>query len=63
MVEHHGHSIETDEYLVHTPLHTHAEYRVALTKWHKLFNPYDVPCRIVEIQYGKKCEEEDIERR
>ena len=63
MVEHHGHSIETDEYLVHTPLHTHAEYRVALTKWHKLFNPYDVPCRIVEIQYGEKCEEEDIERK
>jgi len=63
MVEHHGHAIETDEYLVHTPLHTHHEYRVPRTKWHRLFNPYDVPCRIVEIQYGEKCIEEDIERR
>lgn len=63
MVEHHGHAIETDEYLVHTPLHTHHEYRVPRTKWHRLFNPYDVPCRIIEIQYGEKCIEEDIERR
>jgi cytidyltransferase-like protein len=30
--------------------------------WHKLYNPYDVPCRIVEIQYGETCEESDIER-
>jgi len=63
MVEHHGHAIETDEYLVHTPLMTHHEYRVPRTKWHRLFNPYDVPCKIVEIQYGDYCEEEDIERR
>jgi cytidyltransferase-like protein len=63
MVEHHGHAIETDEYLVHTPLHTHHEFRVPRTKWHRLFNPYDVPCQIVEIQYGEHCEEEDIERR
>lgn len=63
MVEHHGHFIETDEYLVHTPLHTHHEYRIPRTKWHRLFNPYDKPCRIVEIQYGDRCEEEDIERR
>lgn len=63
MVEHHGHAIETDEYLVHTPLHTHSEYRIPRTKWHRLFNPYDKPCRIVEIQYGERCDEEDIERR
>lgn len=31
--------------------------------WHRLSNPYDVPCRIVEIQYGKECIEEDIERK
>ena len=63
MVEHHGHAIQTDEYLVHTPLEKHHEYRVPINKWHRLFNPYDVPCRIVEIQYGDKCEEEDIERK
>ncbi len=63
MVEHHGHAIETDEYLIHTPLHTHHEYRVPRNKWHRLFNPYDKPCRIIEIQYGETCDEEDIERR
>jgi mannose-6-phosphate isomerase-like protein (cupin superfamily) len=63
MVEHHGHAVQTDEYLVHTQLATHQEFRIPQLKWHRLFNPYDVPCRIVEIQYGEKCEEEDIERR
>jgi len=27
-----------------------------------LYNPFDQPCRIVEIQYGPNCVEEDIER-
>lgn len=31
--------------------------------WHQLKNPFDKPCKIVEIQYGERCEEEDIERR
>lgn len=30
--------------------------------WHQLTNPFDVPCKIVEIQYGESCIEEDIER-
>jgi cytidyltransferase-like protein len=63
MVEHHGHAIQTDAYLVHTQLATHQEFRIPQLKWHRLFNPYDVPCRIVEIQYGEQCEEEDIERK
>jgi cytidyltransferase-like protein len=63
MVEHHGHAIQTDEYLVHTQLAKHQEFRIPQLKWHRLFNPYDEPCRIIEIQYGSKCEEEDIERR
>jgi hypothetical protein len=28
-----------------------------------LTNPFDVPCRIVEVQYGENCVEDDIERR
>lgn len=32
-------------------------------EWHQLMNPYSKPCKIVEIQYGKKCIEEDIERK
>jgi len=31
--------------------------------WHRAYNPYDEPCHILEVQYGKKCIEEDIERR
>ncbi len=31
--------------------------------WHKLSNPYEEPLHIVEIQWGTKCVEEDIERK
>jgi len=31
-------------------------------QWHKLCNHGDEDLHIVEIQYGEKCEEEDIER-
>lgn len=31
--------------------------------WHRLSNPFSTPCRIVEIQYGEECDEEDIERK
>jgi len=31
-------------------------------EWHQLSNPFDIPCKIVEIQYGEKCVEDDIER-
>jgi cytidyltransferase-like protein len=30
--------------------------------WHQIINPYDKPCHIIEIQYGEKTIEEDIER-
>lgn len=41
----------------------HEEYRVPVGEWHQLTNPFDMPCKIVEIQYGKECIEEDIERK
>ena len=44
-------------------LQTHDEYCVPVTEWHQLTNPYDVPVKVVEIQYGKNCIEEDIERK
>lgn len=31
-------------------------------EWHQLTNPFDTPCKIIEIQYGDSCIEEDIER-
>jgi mannose-6-phosphate isomerase-like protein (cupin superfamily) len=44
-------------------LNSHEEYKVAVGEWHQLTNPYEVPCKIVEIQYGSRCAEQDIERR
>jgi mannose-1-phosphate guanylyltransferase len=31
-------------------------------EWHQLCNETDQPLRVVEIQYGPNCVEEDIER-
>jgi D-beta-D-heptose 7-phosphate kinase/D-beta-D-heptose 1-phosphate adenosyltransferase len=31
--------------------------------WHQLTNAGDVPLKIVEIQFGSRCQEDDIERR
>jgi D-beta-D-heptose 7-phosphate kinase/D-beta-D-heptose 1-phosphate adenosyltransferase len=33
------------------------------TEWHQLSNETDQPLKIIEIQYGKNCIEEDIERK
>ena len=43
-------------------LETHDSYHIPTNEWHRLYNPFDQPCRIVEIQYGPNCIEEDIER-
>lgn len=43
-------------------LDQHDEYKVPANEWHQLVNPFDTPCKIVEIQYGDTCTEEDIER-
>ncbi len=32
------------------------------TQWHRLGNDTDVPLKVIEIQYGTACVEEDIER-
>jgi mannose-6-phosphate isomerase-like protein (cupin superfamily) len=45
-----------------TSLETHERYQISTNEWHRLYNPFDQPCRIVEIQYGPNCVEEDIER-
>jgi cytidyltransferase-like protein len=44
-------------------LSKHRSHNIAVGDWHQLTNPFDVPCKIVEIQYGEKCVEEDIERK
>lgn len=44
-------------------LNVHDEHNIPIKEWHQLTNPFNAPCRIVEIQYGERCEEEDIERK
>jgi cytidyltransferase-like protein len=44
-------------------LHKYQEYHVPVLTWHQLTNPIDVPLKLVEIQYGERCVEEDIERK
>ncbi len=46
-----------------TVLVPHEEYNVPVREWHQLTNPFDVPVKVVEIQYGNSCVEEDIERK
>ena len=46
-----------------TRLEEHDSYQINTGEWHRLYNPFDQPCIIVEIQYGPACIEEDIERK
>jgi len=43
-------------------LNTHDDIQIPVGQWHQLINSSDQPCKIIEIQFGKKCIEEDIER-
>jgi cytidyltransferase-like protein len=44
-------------------LEKHDSHDIRPTDWHRLANPYNIPLKIVEIQYGDSCIEEDIERK
>ncbi len=52
-----------DYQLPSAELDKHDQLHVIKQEWHQLTNPYDHPLKIVEIQYGEQCIEEDIERR
>ena len=52
---------ETGE-LTETLLNKHDTISIKIDEWHQLSNSFDEPCKIVEIQYGEKCIEEDIKR-
>jgi D-beta-D-heptose 7-phosphate kinase/D-beta-D-heptose 1-phosphate adenosyltransferase len=41
---------------------THQHIHIDQHEWHQLCNETDQPLRVVEIQYGNRCEEQDIER-
>lgn len=46
-----------------TQLNLHDTIEIPVGSWHKLYNTTNNPCRIVEIQFGEDCIEEDIERK
>ena len=41
----------------------HQSLHIPVGTWHQLANEHDTDLKLVEIQYGKNCVEEDIERR
>jgi cytidyltransferase-like protein len=41
----------------------HQHLHIDTNEWHQLVNNESSPLKIVEIQYGDRCEEEDIERK
>jgi cytidyltransferase-like protein len=43
--------------------HTHQHIHIEQGEWHQLCNLTDQSLRVIEIQYGDRCEEQDIERR
>ena len=43
-------------------LHAEETFHVRKEAWHQIFNPFDEPCHIIEIQYGEETNEDDIER-
>jgi len=44
-----------------TPLQ-HQSTWIKLNEWHQLCNESNQPLRLIEIQYGEQCSEDDIER-
>jgi cytidyltransferase-like protein len=48
--------------LPNVELSKHSQLVIPQNDWHRLHNPFDVPCQLIEIQYGTECNEEDIER-
>lgn len=44
-------------------MNMHEHTFIACQEWHQLCNETDQPLKLIEIQYGDNCVEEDIERR
>ena len=47
----------------HTKLIKHKSEIIQKQEWHRLVNETSMPLKLVEIQYGEKCTEDDIERK
>jgi len=44
-------------------LETQSQLVIPQNEWHRIYNPFENPCKIVEVQYGSLCDETDIERK
>lgn len=45
-----------------TDVRAHQNHMIFQHRWHQLANLGDQPLKIVEVQYGDQCQEDDIER-
>ena len=43
-------------------LKEHDSFSVKKNEWHQITNPFTEECKIIEVQYGEKTDEDDIER-
>jgi mannose-6-phosphate isomerase-like protein (cupin superfamily) len=48
---------------LHGVFKQHQSLHIPVGQWHQLANEHDVDLKLVEIQYGSNCVEEDIERK
>jgi len=54
---------QSTDYDLHGTYKEHESLHIDNMQWHMLANETDKPLQVVEIQYGKNCVEEDIERK
>jgi cytidyltransferase-like protein len=47
----------------HTKLIKHTSEVIQKQEWHRLVNETSIPLKLIEIQYGTNCTEDDIERK
>ena len=55
-------SEESPEQIKEFHLKKHDSFSVKKNEWHQITNPFDEECKIIEVQYGEKTDEDDIER-
>lgn len=54
---------EYDDDIIKLTKQKNENYYIGKNVWHQCLNNYNEPCIILEVQYGEKCIEEDIERK
>ena len=55
-------SEESPEQTKEFHLKKHDSFSVKKNEWHQITNPFKEECKIIEVQYGEKTDEDDIER-